>query len=35
VLDDEKAVTAAGFLRRTAKHFASYGITVERLLTDG
>ena len=34
VLDDEKAVTAAGFLRRTVKHFASYGITVERLITD-
>jgi transposase InsO family protein len=34
VLDDEKAVTAAGFLRRAVKHFASYGITVERLITD-
>jgi hypothetical protein len=34
VLDDEKAVTAAGFLRRAVKHFAGYGITVERLITD-
>jgi transposase InsO family protein len=34
VLDDEKAVTAGGFLRRAVKHFASYGITVERLITD-
>jgi transposase InsO family protein len=34
VLDDEKAVTAAGFLRRAVKHFASYEITVERLITD-
>lgn len=35
VLADEKAVTAVGFLRRAIKHFASYGITVERVLTDG
>jgi transposase InsO family protein len=34
VLADEKAITAAGFLRRAVKHFASYGITVERLITD-
>jgi transposase InsO family protein len=34
VLADEKAVTAVGFLRRAVKHFASYGITVERLITD-
>src|SRR3954464_14337770 len=34
VLPDEKAVTAVGFLRRAVKHFASYGITVERLITD-
>jgi hypothetical protein len=27
-------VTAAGFLRRTVKPFAGYGITVERLITD-
>jgi transposase len=35
VLDDERAPTAIGFLRRAVKHFASYGITVERLITDG
>jgi transposase InsO family protein len=34
VLADEKAVTAVGFLRRAVKHYASYGITVERLMTD-
>jgi transposase InsO family protein len=34
VLDDEKALTAIGFLRRAVKHFASYGITVEQLITD-
>jgi hypothetical protein len=34
VLDDEKPVTAAGFLRRAVKHLATYGITVERLITD-
>jgi transposase InsO family protein len=34
VLADEKAVTAIGFLRRAVKHFASYGITVEALITD-
>jgi transposase InsO family protein len=34
VLNDEKAITAAGFLRRAVKHYASYGITVERLITD-
>jgi transposase InsO family protein len=34
VLGDEKAVTAVGFLRRAIKHFASYGITVEALITD-
>jgi transposase InsO family protein len=34
VLADEKAVTAVGFLHRAVKHFASYGITVERLITD-
>jgi transposase InsO family protein len=34
VLDDEKAVTAAGFLRRAVAHFASFGIRVERLMTD-
>jgi transposase InsO family protein len=34
VLPDEKAVTAIGFLRRAIEHYASYGITVERLMTD-
>jgi transposase InsO family protein len=34
VLDDEKATTAIGFLKRARAFFASYGITVERLLTD-
>ena len=34
VLDDEKAVTAVGFLRRASAHFAAYGIRVERLMTD-
>jgi transposase InsO family protein len=34
VLANEKAVTAVGFLRRAVAHFASYGITTERLITD-
>jgi transposase InsO family protein len=34
VLSDEKAITAVGFLGRAAAHFASYGITVERVITD-
>ena len=34
VLDDEKALTAVGFLRRATAFFASYGITAERLITD-
>jgi transposase InsO family protein len=34
VLADEKATTAIGFLRRALGHFASYGITVEQLITD-
>jgi transposase InsO family protein len=34
VLADEKASTAIGFLRRAVAHFASYGITTERLITD-
>ncbi len=33
-LNDEKAVTAAGFLRRAATFFAAHGVTVERVLTD-
>jgi len=35
VLADEKAVTAAGFLRRAVAHFGDYGIRVERVMTDG
>jgi transposase InsO family protein len=34
VLSDEKASTAIAFLRRAVAHYASYGITVERLITD-
>jgi transposase InsO family protein len=34
VLADEKAATAVGFLRRATAHYAAYGITVERLITD-
>ena len=34
VLADEKAITAVAFLRRAVSHYASYGITVERLITD-
>ena len=34
VLPDEKAVTAAGFLRRALAYFARYGIRVERIITD-
>jgi transposase InsO family protein len=34
VLSDEKATTAVGFLRRAREHFFSYGITIERLITD-
>lgn len=34
VLGDEKATTAVGFLRRAIAHFASYGIEVERVMTD-
>jgi transposase InsO family protein len=34
VLSDEKATSAIGFLSRALKHFANYGITVERLMTD-
>jgi transposase InsO family protein len=34
VLTDEKATTAIGFLRRAVKHYATYGITIERLITD-
>jgi transposase InsO family protein len=34
VLADEKAVTAVAFLGRAIRHFGSYGITVEALITD-
>jgi transposase InsO family protein len=34
VLPDERATTAVGFLRRALEHFASYGITAERVITD-
>ncbi len=34
VLNNEKAITAVGFLRRAVAHFARYGITTERLITD-
>jgi transposase InsO family protein len=34
VLTDEKAITAIAFLRHAIAHFASYGITVEQLITD-
>jgi transposase InsO family protein len=34
VLDNEKAITAVGFLRRAVKHYAAHGITIERLITD-
>ena len=34
VLEDEKAVTAVGFLRRAVAHFAAFGVQVERLMTD-
>lgn len=34
VLNNEQALTAAGFWRRAAAFFASHGITIERVLTD-
>ena len=34
VLPDEKATSAAAFLRRAASFYATHGITVERVLTD-
>jgi transposase InsO family protein len=34
VLDDEKATTAVGFLRRAVKFLGRHGVTVERVLTD-
>jgi hypothetical protein len=35
VLDDEKATTAIGFLRRAIAFYARHGIHVEQLMTDG
>jgi transposase InsO family protein len=34
VLTDEKATTAAGFLRRAATYYQRHGITIERVITD-
>jgi transposase InsO family protein len=34
VLADEKATTAVAFLRRARAFFASYGVTIQRVLTD-
>jgi len=34
VLEDERATSAVGFLRRAVAHFEAYGIRVERVLTD-
>jgi transposase InsO family protein len=34
VLLDEKASTAAGFLKRAAAYYRRHGITIERILTD-
>jgi transposase InsO family protein len=34
VLEDERATTAIGFLRRAVAHFAAFGVRVERVLTD-
>lgn len=34
VLDDEKARTSVGFLKRAIAFYASHGITVERVMTD-
>ena len=34
ILDDERGVTAVGFLRRAVAWFAAHGVTVERVMTD-
>lgn len=34
VLENEQAITVVGFLRRALRHFATYGITTERVITD-
>jgi hypothetical protein len=35
VLADEKATTAAGFLRRAVAYYRAHGVQVERVMTDG
>jgi transposase len=35
VLDDERALSAVGFLRRAVAWFAARGVNVERVMTDG
>jgi hypothetical protein len=35
VLSDERGATAAAFLRRAVAWFGGFGITVERVLSDG
>jgi transposase len=35
VLDDERATTAVGFLRRAIRFLAGHGVAVERVMTDG
>ena len=34
MLEDEKAATAVGFLRRAIAHFRAHGIQIERVMTD-
>jgi transposase InsO family protein len=34
VLQDERAITAVGFLRRAVRFYAGHGVAVERVLTD-
>jgi transposase InsO family protein len=34
ILDDEKALTCVGFLRRAIAWFATHGVTVQRVMTD-
>ena len=34
MLENEKAVTAVGFLRRAVAHFAAQGVRVEQVMTD-
>ena len=34
MLDDEKGITVAGFLRRAVAFYARHGISVERVMTD-